>query len=151
LLLALACFGAEDAGQFEESSKTSRPVKAAEETEAPAAFEIHRNIVIAAGKSVVLESELDFSSSDKVMVTFRCTTCDSQSNSMANMQASAAWSVPRADSFSATEMKAGSTFPYFDSGGVVFQVYGPQFRLILRNKGAQAMIVQQVTVFRRLP
>jgi hypothetical protein len=151
LALTLSCLGgqqrADDPG---ESTKTARADSQPSE-DSTANSEIYRNVVIAAGKSVILDSKLDFSASDKVLVTFRCTTCDSASNSMGTMTANAAWSVPQADSYSATESKAGTSFPYFDSGGAVFQVYGPQFRLILRNKGTQAIIIQQVTVFRRTP
>jgi hypothetical protein len=61
----------------------------------------------------------------------------------------ARWTVPDAASYVTAENKAATAFPYADSGGVVFNVFGPRFRLALQNKGTQPIALQQVTIFRR--
>jgi hypothetical protein len=59
------------------------------------------------------------------------------------------WSVPEADQYVVAEAKTGKSLLYTNSGGAIFQVYGSQFRLILKNDGDTTMKIQQVIVFSR--
>lgn len=131
----------------EERSAKILPARAAEE----ATSEVFRNVIVPADKSVSFDSKIDFSAASQVFVTLRCTTCNAASNSMASIVVQAFWSVPDAEHYAVVETRTGSTFPYWDSGGAAFQVFGPLFRLTLQNRSNQNVIIQQVTVFRRTP
>ena len=113
--------------------------------------EVFGNVVVAAGKTVSLDSTLDYSSANTVAVTVLCIICSSAQTSLGNsgLVLQARWTVPDAGSYVTAENKAATAFPYSDSGGAVFNVYGPQFRLAFQNKGTQTIAVQQVTIFRR--
>lgn len=121
------------------------------ETAAPANSEVFDNLVIAAGKSILLDSALDYASAPTVAVALKCITCNSATTSLAaaGVVLQARWMVPNADYRVATETKSSSTFPYWDAGGVIFNVYGSQFQLILQNNGSQTLSLAQVTLFRR--
>jgi len=118
---------------------------------APANYEIFDNIVVAAGRSVVLDSALDYSSAPSVAVAVLCNTCTSATTSLtaAGLVLQARWMVPNADFRVATETKSSASFPYWDAGGVLFNVYGSQFQLILQNNGNQTLSIAQITLFRR--
>jgi hypothetical protein len=113
--------------------------------------EVFQNLVIAAGKSMALDSSLDYSSAATVAISVLCIICTSGATSLGNsgLVLQAAWTVPDAGSYVTTENKTATAFPYTDAGGAVFNIYGPQFRLVLQNKGAQTIALQQVTIFRR--
>lgn len=113
--------------------------------------EVFENVVIAAGKTISLSSALDYSSANTVGVTVLCIICSSAATALgtAGLVLQARWTVPDAQSFVTAESKAATAFTYSDSGGAVFNVYGPQFRLALQNKGTQTIALQQVTIFRR--
>jgi hypothetical protein len=113
--------------------------------------EVFEDVVIAAGKTVSLSSGLDYSSANTVAVTVLCIICSSAATALgtAGLVLQARWTVPDAQSFVTAESKAATAFTYSDSGGAVFNVYGPQFRLALQNKGTQTIALQQVTIFRR--
>ncbi len=113
--------------------------------------EVFQNLVIAAGKSMALDSSLDYSSAATVAISVLCIICTSGTTSLGNsgLVLQAAWTVPDAGSYVTTENKTATAFPYTDAGGAVFNIYGPQFRLVLQNKGAQTIALQQVTIFRR--
>jgi hypothetical protein len=120
-------------------------------TDTSAISEVFENVVIAAGKTVSLSSALDYSPASTVAVTVLCIICSSAATSLGNsgLVLQARWTVPDAQSFVTAESKAATAFTYSDSGGAVFNVYGPQFRLALQNKGTQTIALQQVTIFRR--
>jgi hypothetical protein len=128
------------------------PPRATQDT-APASTntEVFKDIVIAAGKSATLDSTLDYSSADIVAVTVQCSICDSATTSLAasGLTLQARWTIPEAVVSVATENKSASSFPYWDAGGAIFTVFGPQFRLVLQNRGKDAIAIQQVTIFRR--
>jgi hypothetical protein len=130
-----------------------RPIAKASGTAADDApiSEVFENVVIAGGKTVSLYSELDYSSANTVAVTVSCIICSSAATSLGNsgLVLQARWTVADAQSFVTAESKPATTFTYSDSGGAIFNVYGPQFRLALQNKGTQTIALQQVTVFRR--
>lgn len=113
--------------------------------------EVFRNVGIGAGQSVWLDSALDYSQANTVAVALLCTTCTSASTSLTSsgLVLEAFWSVPDADQYSVAENAAAGKFLYLDSGGAVFQVYGPEFRLKLRNLGNKGITIQQITLFRR--
>lgn len=135
---------------FESASK-AKPRSAVGETIATDSSEVFRNILIAAGKTVSLDSAIDYSASNSVAVTVQCTICDTAATSLgtAGLVLQAWWLVDNADVFAATEMKAATAFPYWDAGSALFNVYGSQFRLQLQNKGKQTISIQQITFFRR--
>jgi hypothetical protein len=130
-----------------------RPIARASGTAADDApiSEVFENVVIAAGKTVSLYSELDYSSAGTVAVTVSCIICSTAATSLGNsgLVLQARWTVPDAQSFVTAESKSATAFTYSDSGGAIFNVYGPQFRLALQNKGTQTIGLQQVTIFRR--
>ena len=116
-----------------------------------ATSEVFENVIVAAGKTVSLDSTLDYSAGSTVAITVLCNICTTALTALANagLVLQARWTVPNAASYGTAESKAASTFPYTDSGGAIFNVYGPQFRLSLQNKGIQTIALQQVTIFRR--
>jgi hypothetical protein len=121
------------------------PVKSA------ANWELYKDLIIPAGKSLSLPSKIDFSFASAAAVTVRCTGCDTLALSLEPITLQAFWSVPGAEMDAVAEAKSGGSFPYFDSGGVAFQVYGPQLRLVVRNRSKQDFMVHQLTIFRRAP
>ena len=129
-----------------------KPTRKASGTSAgdTANYEVFEDIVIAAGKTVYMDSTLDYASTNSVAVTVLCIICSSAATSLANsgLVLQARWSNPEA-SYVTAESKAGTSFTYLDSGGAIFNVYGPQFRFALQNKGTQTIAIQQVTIFRR--
>lgn len=135
------------------AQSTVRPRAKATGDTTPAATnaEVFVDIVIAAGKNVVLESAMDFSTVSTVAVTISCTVCTTDKTALgtSGLVLQARWAIPDADSYVATEYKAATLFPYWDAGGVVFNVFGSMFRLNLQNKGTESITIQQVTLFRR--
>lgn len=113
--------------------------------------EVYVNVVIPAGKTVSFDSTLDYSAAGTVAVTVLCNICTTAVTALGNsgLVLQARWTVPDAASYATAENKAASAFPYSDSGGALFNVYGTQFRLALQNKGTQTIALQQVTIFRR--
>jgi hypothetical protein len=128
-----------------------RPKASGTAADDAAISEVFEDIVIGAGKTVSLASGLDYSSANTVAVTVLCIICSSAQTALGNagLVLQARWTVPDAQSFVTAESKATTAFTYSDSGGAVFNVYGPQFRLALQNKGTQTIALQQVTIFRR--
>lgn len=127
----------------------SRPADSTSTT--PTNSEVYLDVVIAAGKNVVIQSSLDFSSSSTAAVAVLCDACISQSTSLATMGLvlEARW-LPLNASVDVATQSAG-TFAYWDAGGAVFNVFAEQFNLELQNKGTTAITLDQVTIFRRAP
>jgi hypothetical protein len=136
-----------DANDRAPGSKV-RPTAATATTKSSEAF---RNVSIPAGNTVSLDSTIDYSTAATVAVTVECPTCTTSATSLGTqgLVLQARWSTPDADSYVATEYRSASAFNYWDCGGAIFSTYGPQFRLTLQNTGSQAILVQQVTLFRR--
>jgi|GEM_PF-2647103 len=113
--------------------------------------EVYENVFVDAGKTVSIDSKLDYSAAATVAVGIQCTICDSTATSLgaSGLVLLARWATPNAEMFVTTENKTATLFPYWDAGGVIFNVYGSQFRLSLQNKGSQAIAIEQVTIFRR--
>ena len=113
--------------------------------------EVFQNVVLAAGKGVALDSTLDYSSATTVAVSVQCNSCTSAATSLASagLTLQARWLVPNAEFYASTESKPATSFPYWDAGGVLFNVYGSQFELILQNTGTQTVSIAQITIFRR--
>ena len=112
-------------------------------------YEVHKNVAVAAGKTVVIDSTLDYSSAASVAVSVYCGNCTTASTALSSLPLvlQAFWSVPDAASYIATDSK--SAFLYYDSGAALFQVYGSQFRLALQNKGSSNLTLNQLVLFRR--
>jgi hypothetical protein len=157
LLLLPGLSIAEERPAAEKSAESSGPlVRAtpkitARDAASVAISEVFEGLVIAAGKTITLDSALDYSSSDTVAVSVLCIICSTASTSLGNsgLVLQARWTVPDAGAYVTTENRLATAFPYSDSGGAVFNVYGPQFRLVLQNRGTQTIALQQVTIFRR--
>ena len=113
--------------------------------------EVFQSVSIAPGKTVSIDSTMDYSSANTVAVTVQCIVCTSTATSLgtSGLVLQARWTVPNAQLYVATENKAATAFPYWDAGGAVFNVYGAQFRLTLQNQGSQTIALQQITLFRR--
>ena len=111
--------------------------------------EVFQNIVIAAGKSVSINSTLNYSAATTVAVTVQCIICTSLATSLTSsgLVLQASWLVPNAGSFAVAENKFATTFPYWDAGAALFNTYGSQFQLILQNTGSGTIAIQQVTLF----
>lgn len=113
--------------------------------------EVFRNVYIGLGKSISLDSKLDYSFAGSVAIGFQCIVCDTWANSLgtSGLVLQAQWTVPEAGLYVTTENKAATTFLYWDSGGVIFSGYGSKFRLILQNKGKQPISIEQITLLLR--
>jgi hypothetical protein len=57
--------------------------------------------------------------------------------------------VPEAESYNAGETRSGNDFAFLNTGSTSLQVYGSQFRLMVKNIGDADMVIQQIIVFRR--
>lgn len=127
----------------------SRPADTTATT--PASSEVFPHVVIAAGKNVMIQSSLDYSSSSTVAVAVLCSTCTATATSLGTLGLilEARWQPLSAEFDTATDMKSASTFSYWDAGGAVFNVYAEQFNLELRNTGTATITLDQVTIFRR--
>lgn len=113
--------------------------------------EVFRNVVISGGKSLLLESSIDFANASAVAVTLVCTTCTSNATSLASagLVLQARWVIPNAELVVPTETKNATSFTFYDAGSASFAVFGSQFRLMLHNRGSQGVLIQQITFFRR--
>jgi hypothetical protein len=103
------------------------------------------NLTIPAGGSLDLNSVMDFSYSDSVRVTVRCSN-----GSLADVVLNAYWSVPLAPLFNVADVVKGDTFPYRNVGGATFNTYGSQFRLRIVNNGVIGVTLSQVLMFARI-
>ena len=124
---------------------------AAAETAAPANSDVFRDLVIPVGKSIFVDSTLDYSPAATVAVTVQCIVCNTAATALgaSGLMLQARWVVPDATTYVTTENKTTANFPYWDAGGVTFTVYGTQLRLSLQNRGSQTIAIEQLTVFRR--
>lgn len=125
----------------------ARP-KADSSTSTPAgAAEVYQDVVIAAGKNVVIQSTSDYSSSSTVAVAVLCTACTTATTSMAalGLVLEARWQ----GMYVATDIATASTatFAYQDAGGAIFSVFGELFNLELQNKGTSTITLDQVMIF----
>jgi hypothetical protein len=130
----------------------TRPPKAADVSTTTAAnSEVFENITIAPGKTFTVASAMDYSSSITVAITVECTICTTTATSLGNsgLVLLAGWLVPTALGYVVAENKTATSFPYTDAGGVIFNVYGSQFQLLLQNKGAASIVIRQLTLFQR--
>jgi hypothetical protein len=104
------------------------------------------NLTIAAGGSLDLDSGMDFSYSDSVRVTVRCSN-----GNLADVLLAAYWTVPLAPLFNLADVVKGDTFHYRNVGGATFNTYGSQFRLRIINNGVTGVTLSQVLMFTRIP
>ena len=153
---ALTCFAQAERQSAKEPSSEPHELVARVKASTAATlnsenFEVFLNVLIPAGRTVTLDSGLDYTSGSGAAVTVQCLTCTTQAAALSTggLTLQARWTMPNAASFVATENKAATAFPYWDSGGAVFSAYGPQFSLTLQNKGSQSIALAQVTIFRR--
>jgi len=130
---------------------TRRPKAADASTTAIANSEVFENITIAPGKTFLVPSAMDYSSSSTVAITVECTVCTTAAKSLGSsgLVLLAGWLVPNGLGYVVAESKAATSFPFFDAGGVIFNVYGGQFQLLLQNKGTVSIVIQQLTLFQR--
>lgn len=124
---------------------TPRLVSPSPQQDTYSSWEFWTNVIIPPGGSVNFDSQMDYSSSDTVRVTFR-----SENDSLTFMVASAYWSVPQLPLFNSAETVTGDTFYYSNVGGASFQCYGNQFRLRITNNGSAPVTLSQVLMFTRL-
>jgi hypothetical protein len=130
----------------------TRPPKAGDVSTTTAVnSEVFENITIAPGKTFMVPSAMDYSSSSTVAITVECTICTTAATSLGSsgLVLLAGWLVPNGMGYVVAESKAATSFPYTDAGGVIFNVYGAQFRLLLQNKGTVSIVIQQLTLFVR--
>ena len=108
-------------------------------------WEVWRDIAIAPGQSVNLDSVMSFSSADTVRVSIR-----SRNSDLPNIEMNAYWAVPQALYWSVADVVTGERLAYTNVGGAVFNTYGSQFRLRLTNTGTATMYLSQVVIFTRV-
>lgn len=146
----LACSAAEQKRSEQEAvgEKSRRAAKPASRTAAGSeTWEIYAAITLEPGKAVAINPKLDFSTADKVAVSLRL---DPHSPSdLTSLELQSYWSVPEAETYSAGETRSGDDFAFLNNGSTMLQVYGSQFRLIVRNIGDADMVIQQIIVFRK--
>ncbi len=111
--------------------------------------EVFENVVIPVGKNVILQSAMDYSGASTVAVAVLCFACTTKATSLSSkgLTLEARWQAANAGADIATQGASG--FAYFDAGGFIFNVYAEQFNLELLNKGTSAIVLDQVTIFRR--
>ncbi len=107
-----------------------------------AKYEYYTNVIIPANQSVNLDSALDYSSSDTVAVTVRSAKAD-----IANLIGTAYFTVPNATEYFTQDVFSGQNFNYSNTGGAVFTVCGPQFRLTLQNLSTATITLTSVLVY----
>jgi hypothetical protein len=105
-------------------------------------WDVWRNVTIAPGESVNLDSDINFSSADAARVSMR-----SHNDDLPDIRMNAYWAVPQAEFFNVAEVVTGATFPYSNTGGASFRAYGNRFRLRLTNTGSSTIYLIQVVVF----
>ena len=103
------------------------------------------NLTIPAGGYLDLDPAMDFSYTDSVRVTVRCSN-----GSLADVVLGAYWSVPLAPLFNVADVVKGDIFPYRNVGGAIFNTYGSQFRLRIINNGVTGITLSQVLMFARI-
>jgi hypothetical protein len=108
-------------------------------------WEVWRDITIAPGQSVNLDSDMSFYSADTARVSIR-----SRNSDLPNLLMNAYWAVPQALYWSVADVVRGESLAYTNVGGAVFNTYGNQFRLRLTNNGTATMYLTQVVVFTRV-
>lgn len=108
-------------------------------------WEVWRDITIAPGQSVNLESDMSFVATDTARVTIR-----SRNSDLPNIVMNAYWAVPQALYWSVADVVIGERLAYTNVGGAVFNTYGSQFRLRLTNTGSATMYLSQVVIFTRV-
>jgi hypothetical protein len=107
-------------------------------------WEVWRDVTIAPGESVNLDSGISFTTADTARVSIRSRNAD-----LREIVMNAYWAMPQAEFFNVAEIVTGDTFPYRNVGGATFTTYGNQFRLRLTNTGTSTMYLAQVVVFAR--
>jgi hypothetical protein len=107
-------------------------------------WEVWRDVTIAAGQSVNLDSDMSFYTSDTARVSIR-----SRNSDLPNLVLNAYWAVPQALYWSVADVVRGEGLAYTNVGGAIFKTYGSQFRLRLTNTGSATMYLSQVVVFMR--
>lgn len=131
------------------SSKATQTTVAA--SSSSAYWEVYQNVTISAGGFVYLDSNIDFSTHDKLAVSVRCTNATSAATSMDSVDFQAMWGVSGANLFSIVEHLLGSKFAWWDAGGGTFQVYGSQFRMVIYNNGTGSITLDQIVLFTSAP
>ena len=151
LIVTLILLGALSIGSFaqrdEDESAAVRTPKTngtAPRSYSYADWEVWRDITIAPGQSVNLDSGISFSTADTARVSIRSHNAD-----LRDIVMDAYWAVPQAEFYNVAEIVTGDTFPYRNVGGATFTTYGNQFRLRLTNTGTSTMFLAQVIVFAR--
>lgn len=160
LLLAFCAaawsFGADDRRSGTEKSETNsyvwkaRPRASDTSTSTPTAAgtaEVFQDVVISPGKNVIIQSNVNYSSSSTVSVAVLCTACTTATTSMnaLGLVLEARWQPLNGTTDVATQN--ASIFTYLDAGGAVFNVYAELFNLELQNKGTGTITLDQVTIF----
>jgi hypothetical protein len=102
------------------------------------------NLTLPAGGWLDLDSAIEFSYSDNVRVTVRCSD-----GSLTNVELAAYWTVPRAPLFNVADVVRGDSFYYWNVGGATFRTYGTRFRLRIINNGFTGITLSQVLLFVR--
>lgn len=160
--VAASCLGSDAPGAGMEktpSAASEKPAqsngyvltrsKPADSTATAVNSEVYQNVVIAAGKNVIIQSSLDYSSSNTVAVAILCRTCTTVTTSLGalGLVLEARWQTLDASYDVATENKAASALAYWDAGGALFNVYAELFNLELQNTGSTSITIDQVTIF----
>ena len=151
IALVLPVVAAEKSAETHLLRKTPNAALTADNVSAAGNYEVFKNVVVAAGKSVPLDSKLDYTPATGVSISVYCDTCGSEATSLSGLLMHAYWSVSEAPYYTAIDAALGSAFPYWDAGGIVFAVYGTQFRIMLQNTGDKDLKISQVVVWRRTP
>jgi hypothetical protein len=149
LLVHSICLPAENNAEpfFGPPKSSKAKLRSSETTSGTPAWEVHTNITIQPGKAYAVDSDLDFSAASSVAVTLRAAT--SSAADLASVTLVSYWSVPDAGHYNPAEAMHGAEFLYSNAGGVLFQSFGSQFRLILRNDTDRTISIQELVLFCR--
>jgi hypothetical protein len=127
------------------SAKTARPAATLKPAVSTVNWEVYKNLTIAPGQFVTIESAVDFTGSDRAAVSY----VNPNGDDLGGLGIEASWAVSGSDFWASTDKDSGGNFAFTNSGGSLFPVFGTDLRLVITNGGKSTVSIQQVTIYAR--
>jgi hypothetical protein len=108
-------------------------------------WEVYRNLTIAPGQYILIESAIDFTGSDRAAVSY----VNPNGVDLTGLGIEVSWAVSGSDFWATTDRDNGGNFAFTNSGGSLFPVFGTDLRLLIANNGRTAVTIQQVMIYAR--
>ena len=122
-----------------------RPAATLKPAVSTANWEVYKNLTIAAGQYVTIQSAIDFTGSDRVAVSY----VNPNGQDLTGLGIEASWAVSGSDFWASTDRDSGGNFAFSNSGGSIFPVFGSQLRLLIVNNSGATITIQQVMLYAR--